>query len=403
MSGYGYVRISDGTTTINLFGAKAGFHLKDWRPSAGGAPKGGGVWQESPFADGRRPVIHKFENITDSFSLAVNGSCMDGVIRDTQELRRLLTKAIQYWTTEWQNEPVWIEARGSAETNSRYAIIYSYSAPYDDNPFEQPFYGGARTVLDDFALAIEHSLWMGTRPGVGECTPIKGEQCWNYPFNLEFNGTTSRLDLGSPAVLDNLHGAAFTAEAWVNARGWGLNNGGRIFDKSGAAAKGWAWFLDPPHGLYGFIHINVTNAESGSGTDDFTIDAEWHHVAMTWDNAADRKVYFYIDGNPVTTYTIQIAGSGAIRADAADNLFIGGRTGADSRSWDGYIGWARISNIVRYSFAFDPPPRCVMPWRDANTIWLGICEGNGATIFDKAIGANNGTATNCTWNGDCCE
>ena len=67
-------------------------------------------------------------NIIDTFDLIARDSAdHDLLIKNTQDLRRLLEKAINYCVTDWQNEPVWIETRGICETNTRYAIIYDSS------------------------------------------------------------------------------------------------------------------------------------------------------------------------------------------------------------------------------------------------------------------------------------
>jgi hypothetical protein len=123
---------------------------------------------------------------------------------------------------------------------------------------------------------------------------------------------------------------------------------------------------------------------------------------MTWDDAADRKIYLYIDGVPVASYAGQVTGNGAIVADAAVNLYIGNDDGSNA-TFDGGIGWCRISNHVRYSFIFNPPARCLIPDDDVNTLWLGLVEGTGTTIYDRSGNGNNGTAASMSWLGDCCE
>ena len=110
----GELTITDGTTTIDI---KTGvFRLVDWTPITP-PTKGGGVWQDSMLDDGRRLTMTKRANGREVFSLRVAGASMDDTIKETQELRRLLEKARQYWTTNWQREPVWIANRSSVSAN----------------------------------------------------------------------------------------------------------------------------------------------------------------------------------------------------------------------------------------------------------------------------------------------
>ena len=169
----GILQITDGTTTIDL---KTGiFRLVDWTPVTP-PTKGGGVWQDSMLDDGRRLTMTKRGNGRETFQLRVAGQSMDDTILETQELRRLLEKARQYWTTNWQNEPVWIAARGACETNTRYAYVMDYLAERDDNPYISPFNGEVLATMDEWALEIERSDWLNNLPGDGSCVALASLQ-----------------------------------------------------------------------------------------------------------------------------------------------------------------------------------------------------------------------------------
>jgi hypothetical protein len=329
--------VTDGTTRVNLFG-KSGFRLVDWRP-AQPEYKDGGIWQTSPFSRGRQLVAADLSNITDTLTLAVTGASMDFVIQSTQELKRLLQKAVEYWTTRWQNQPVWIEARGDCETNTRYALIHSWKIPDEGNPYSKPFGGGAiKPVMDNFVLTLEHSLWMANAPGTGTATPISAGNCWQWPSYLIFNGTTSVVNCGSDAGLDNLADAAFTAEAWVYPRSYGENNLGYFLTKNAGGAGGWLFGMYVfTTGIWGQIKCAGVDAAL---TINIPILNAWHHVAMTWDDAADRRIRIFVDGVLVGTSP---PGVGAILADAAMDVYIGSEI-TSSFTFDGYIGWSRISN-----------------------------------------------------------
>lgn len=169
----GELAITDGTTYIDL---KSGaFRLVEWTPSI--APeKGGGVWNDNMLADNRRPVMFKRGNAVETFALRVTTSTQDDTIRETQELRRLLEKAKDYWTVKWQNAPVWLVARGSCETNTRYAYIMNYTAERDDDPYISPFFSSPMATMDEFSLIIERSDWLANPPGDGVCVAIASQQ-----------------------------------------------------------------------------------------------------------------------------------------------------------------------------------------------------------------------------------
>jgi hypothetical protein len=183
---FSVLAITDGTTRINLLSGD--FRLNDWTPALA-AIKGGGAWTSSPFQAGRRPVVLQPDNVIETFNLIASGESQNKIIQATQELRRLLEKAREYWTTDWSREPVWIEAQGLCETNLRYSVIYDYRTPNDDNPFIAPF-AGAEPAMDAFTLIIERGYWTAQCPLQVVCVPAS-TQYWS--------ANTSN-DSGTPGV-----------------------------------------------------------------------------------------------------------------------------------------------------------------------------------------------------------
>lgn len=167
--------LTDGTTTIDLL--NGAFHLQDWTPMI--TPlKSGGAWQDSPLTDGRRMTYRRRSNGSESFSFVVSDVDQDSVIQATQDLRRLCEKALDYWTSDWQLEPVWIVAAGPCETNTRYAIVRNYSAERDDNPYQTPFYGEPLAAMDEFSLVLERADWTANAPGTSSCVQLSNEQSY---------------------------------------------------------------------------------------------------------------------------------------------------------------------------------------------------------------------------------
>lgn len=168
------LRISDGTTTVNLLANRDGFGLAEWYPQI--APlKDGGVYSGNVMVDNRQLIHGVFDNVVETFNLRLHSRTQDKAIENTQKLRRLLQKAREYWTTVWQREPVWIEARAPNETNTRYALIHNWETPGDANPFAQPFFS-CPAIMDEFTLVVERGHWLSNPPGESECAMISGNQ-----------------------------------------------------------------------------------------------------------------------------------------------------------------------------------------------------------------------------------
>jgi len=213
--------------------------------------------------------------------------------------------------------------------------------------------------------------------------------------NLITYASNGYIDCGSGSSLDNLQDNAFTVEAWIRATGYGSGNIGTIMSKRGTGG-GWNLYVNNTAGLRADLICGTTNAASLSGLDEMTADSYYHHVAMTWDDAGDRKIYLFIDGVPVSSYDTQTAGVGAITSDASNNLRVGSYNGSQFY-FAGQIGWSRVSNIVRYTGIFTPNPRCTAPESDANTVLLLRMHEGFSNPQDSSGNGNHGTLTNGVW------
>lgn len=191
--------ITDGTTRVNLLTkAGSGINACNYEP---GRPtfKDDGVWANSSLSDGRQLQMRKWTNIVDVLFLTISGNSQDKIIQDSRNLTMLLEKAVYYWTTEWQNEPVWIERRGSEETNISYSLIHSYKWEGDKNPFVPPFYVPSKPyTMHAISLAIEHGAWLSNPPGENECVEISNIMDSSGPL-LTFTPSISDDD----AYVDN--------------------------------------------------------------------------------------------------------------------------------------------------------------------------------------------------------
>jgi len=169
------LKISDGTTTISLIDIGPGIHLNDWTPAIA-QYKGGGVFRSNPQSSGRRLVQKQFDNVIEAFDLKVNNLKRNALIFQMQEVLRLLEKATDYWTSDWQNEVVYLIAQAECEDNARYAEVVNYSIPQLDNPYSAPFLSNVGAVFDGITLGIERKHWKENIPSTGTAVEISSTQ-----------------------------------------------------------------------------------------------------------------------------------------------------------------------------------------------------------------------------------
>jgi hypothetical protein len=207
--GMALLRITDGTTAVNLLSTISGARLVSWRPQRPQF-RDDGVWQESPLADGRRLLQTNYDNTIDTFTIHILAYSQDHLAEFAQDLDRLLLKAVAYWTSDWQTTPVYIEARGTDETETRYATIMSYSFVEEGDPYAQATVTNMiRRGWTDLDLLIEHGMWQETVPGAADCIEISAMQeyngCW---FGHGADGTCDAIG-GSTGFLLQEDGVSY--------------------------------------------------------------------------------------------------------------------------------------------------------------------------------------------------
>jgi hypothetical protein len=172
-------KITDGTIEIDLLSGAFGRSLDSWIQQIINF-KNGGTYRDNPLADQRRLVDTKWTNAIETLTLIDHEVDVDTLIESTQNLLRMLEKAVDYWTTDWQDEPVFFVARAACETNARYALIMNYRIPDLPNPYSQPFLqpDGERT-WDSYDLIIERLHWTKDLPGVGESVALSAFEDYN--------------------------------------------------------------------------------------------------------------------------------------------------------------------------------------------------------------------------------
>lgn len=170
------LRITDDITNINLL-STPGIQLNSWRPTIQ-TWKNGGVYVDSQLAEESQLIDAKRANATETLDLKITGLTQDEAVRQLQDLFRILEKAVNYWITDWQNEPVWIERKATCETETEYALIKNYKIADDENPYTQPFINkpDEYPLKDKISLIIERGPWLDAKPGTGNCVALSTER-----------------------------------------------------------------------------------------------------------------------------------------------------------------------------------------------------------------------------------
>jgi len=210
-----------------------------------------------------------------------------------------------------------------------------------------------------------------------------------YPAqNVIYDGAATAIDCGNHASVVKLHDNAMTVEGWFNPTSTGEGGLGEFICKRG----GWGLLYANSANVVSAAVVVSTTSSTATGA--ITPDTGWHHVAFTYDDAGDRKSRLFIDGVLAGT---GLAAVGNAVTDETYSLMIGNIADA-ARHFTGSIGWVRISNNIRYNFAFSPPPRQLPPASDANTVRLyKMDEGTGTDIADSSANNQHGTLASGTW------
>lgn len=159
--------LSDGTTTVYFAndGAKGRFGYTEFVPKVPQA-KGGGTWQESPVADGRRLLALYYDNVVDVIKFNLRGlpadTDQDDAQADMNELLSLVRQANTHWTSAMGNGQVYIGHKAKGETNTRYALVRFAEIPElgDLNSIEWE-----QLYMLDLTLIVEHGHWQDQVPG----------------------------------------------------------------------------------------------------------------------------------------------------------------------------------------------------------------------------------------------
>jgi hypothetical protein len=163
-----------------------------------------------------------------------------------------------------------------------------------------------------------------------------------------FDGLNSSVNAHSAASVDNLFAGGGTISAWINPVSWGEGGYGRIADKgtTTSGAQGWGFQVAGTDAADGYLNFesdfttNIGRWRTAAGS---VAQGSWQNVVLVYDNSSLANVpKIYIDGNQVAV-TQMSAPAGTARSDAAQDLYIGNRSGASDRTFSGRIDEIRFS------------------------------------------------------------
>jgi len=230
-----------------------------------------------------------------------------------------------------------------------------------------------------------------------DCQTLAGQIGDEGIGHLEYITEEANAVITDDAAIQDLADNAMTLDGWVRAKGLGRADVGHIIRKG--SSQGW-YFTMVDGGLQALVQCAVTDAEAIGNVS--IVDNEWHHLAMTWDDATYNYPRIWIDGVE-STYASTQNRNGAIVSDVGQNMAIGNRS-AGARTFDGDIGWFRVSDTVRWTsdFSANLPEQCTLPTVDGNTVWLGIQEGAGVKVYDQSGNDNHADLSALNWGKECC-
>lgn len=207
------------------------------------------------------------------------------------------------------------------------------------------------------------------------------------------NGSTStRVEFGSAANLDNLNPETFCVWAYPTATPAATRT---IMNKGGGGnANNLAITATILEFTRGFTTTDATAGATFANTN-WTNDT-WNFLCATWDGTNAPTLWTgtrTISVTAVSTYSAHTANSGTILSDAANTLKVGGFSGV-AQGFPGVIGWAGVwgadlgSTVINQQYCPHVTAGNVL------FVWLGF---NGvSTQTDWSGLLNNGTVTGAT-------
>ena len=162
-------------------------------------------------------------------------------------------------------------------------------------------------------------------------------------YSTYFDGTGDYLSTASNSVFDLAGSIAWTIEGWFY---WSSLTGEQtLVEKfTGGNGPGWTLYKLNSSNAIGFFSGSSATFSNSIGT---VTSGQWHHVAITRDEAGTTRGF--LDG------TLNATGTYSIGNNSTGNLYIGARNGS-SNYMNGYVRDVRIvKGTALYTSSFTPP------------------------------------------------
>lgn len=152
-----------GVEAINLLD-NAGFQLESpngWIPQI--APvKNGGMFSDSPIADGATLISGVRANVTETMTLIVASATLETRQAAMTTLNRYAQLCEDFWENDTQIDPVYLEWQAPGSPGSQYALIYTMEVAESDDPFSEPYTAGASRIV---ITLTREPFWRALPPG----------------------------------------------------------------------------------------------------------------------------------------------------------------------------------------------------------------------------------------------
>ena|SRR3990167_3927246 len=163
--------ITNGSTTVNLITTGSSLML---RPDGyiQREPEPNQIRRQSAYEDGSGLVSSRVQNVIETYTVNIKGTSHDNLSANLQALADLQREARNYHTTRWQTTPVYLQAKTSAETNTRYSLVFDIRSnqrhTFYDNLIFEP-----NSLIRDETITIEREpYWRSNPPSSSAASPI---------------------------------------------------------------------------------------------------------------------------------------------------------------------------------------------------------------------------------------
>ena len=228
-------------------------------------------------------------------------------------------------------------------------------------------------------------------------------------MSRDFDGTTSLINMQSPAVLDNAE--PFTIAFWAALDGLGEGGSGHFVSKTSAQTSGtgrWTFLIRKGGGqattrfVKSFGTTNLTRQGSGGF---IRTDGTFQHLALTWTGSIGASsVLIYTNGVEDAVYSSTIDGAGTRDSDAASAFTIGNVSNG-TRALDGRMAhihfFRRVLSVNEIRQLMYHPASSNAGPAVANTSGLAgywPCWGMAENEPDLSGTGNAGTVTSAPFN-----